>query len=100
MSDTDVTVHWNKDTQGTGPFRRRDIVEVTSLRQDRINLGWYMKRLGQRGEVSAVYDNSDMCSVLFEDGYWIDLHFDEIKNTGEKGSRFYELYVIPCPAWD
>lgn len=99
MSDYEP-VHWNKDTQGKGEFRRRDIVEVTSLRSDRINREWYEKRKGQRGEVSAVFDKDEYCLVLFEDGYWLEMHFDEITNTGEKGSQFYEVYVVPCHIWD
>jgi hypothetical protein len=100
MSDTPVTVHWNKDTQGAGDFRRRDIVVLKNPQLDRIDIEWYRKRIGQKGEVSAVFDNSKTCLVLFEDGYWLSLHFDEIENTGEKGHGFPEVYVVPCHIWN
>lgn len=99
MTDTELT-HWNKDTQGEGEFHRRDIVTLETVREDRIETDRYRKRIGQRGEVSAVFDKHKMCSVLFSDGYWLDLYFDEIKNTGEKGTRFCEIYYVPVPEWD
>lgn len=99
MSDAE-SVHWNKDTQGTGAFHRRDIVVMSNPRYDRIDSDWYRKRIGMRGEVSAVFDNTQRCLVLFDDGYWLDLYFDEITNTGEKGHGFPEIHYVPCKIWD
>lgn len=95
----DVAAHWNADTQGKGGFRRRDMVILCSVREDRVGLEWYQKRIGQVGEVSAVFDDAQMCSVLFEDGYWLDLHFDELNNTGKRGNGFPEIHVVPCEIW-
>lgn len=92
-------VHWNRDTQETGEFHRRDFVLMSSPRPNRIDLDWMKKRI-VRGEVSAVFDEDQRCLVLFEDGYWLDLYFDEITNTGEKGHGFSEMYIVPCNIWD
>ena len=97
--DKDQLVHWNKDTQGTGPFHRRDKVVLKNPRRDRILVDWYNKRVGHVGEVSAVFDKDEVCSVLFEDGYWLDLHFDEIEATGESGNGFPEIHYVPLDIW-
>src|SRR5690606_16573725 len=72
---TDLT-HFNANTQGDGPFKRRDIVRLTSVRHDRTDVQWMSKRIGQSGQVSAVFDKYKMCMVLFPDGYWLNIHFD------------------------
>lgn len=96
MSDTPLTKHLNKDTQGVGPFRRRDIVRLVSIREGRLGAFNYEKYLNKTGEVSAVHDDYQICSVLMEDGYYHDFYFDEIISTGEKGTRFPEIHYVPC----
>jgi len=92
-------VHWNKDTQGSGEFRRNDTVVVLGVTQSHADTEWYRKRIGMRGNVSAVFDDRRSCSVLLEDGYWLDFSFDELENTGEKGGQFPEIHYVPCSIW-
>lgn len=90
-------IHFNADTQGDEFFSRRDIVVVKRLDPERINLDWHSKRIGMKGEVSAVYPSDRICSVLLEDGYWIDFSYDEIEKIGDQGKRFCEIFTVPSP---